>query len=143
MSDIGSNTLAFPYGSDEWRNAADWTSPDRHTTQAHISGYQADLIRVLDASRYCVRVVCSELGGIRPVADHTYEISPQDGGPLEIVFAFSPTDIAESLPVFHAVCEASARHWARFWRSGGRSISLHAAILVPANSNGGLCSCST
>ena len=119
-------TLAFPYGSDEWRNAADWTSPDRHATQAQISGHRADLIRTLDADRYYVRVVCFESGQIRPVADHTYEISRQDGGPLEIVFAFSRPEAAPSgteidgpLPGFDAVCEASARHWAQFWRSGG------------------------
>ena len=132
--------LAFPYGSDEWRNAADWTSPDRHTTQARISGHRAGLIRTLDADRYCVRVVCSEPGEIRPVAEHTYEISRRDGGPLEIVFAFSPPEctvsgpectvsgpegafsgpaIAGPLPGFDAVCEASARHRAQFWRSGG------------------------
>jgi hypothetical protein len=112
-------TLAFPYGSGEWRDSANWTSPDRHTTEARISGCQADLVRVLDSSRYCVRVVCSESGGIRPVANHTFEISRQDGGPLEIVLGFSPAEIAVPLPGFHDVCEVSARHWAQFWGSGG------------------------
>ena len=111
--------LAFPYGSDAWRNGADWASPDRHTTQAQIAGHRADLVRTLDASRYCVRVVCSEPASIRRVADHAYEICRQDGGPLEAVFAFSGPQAVGPLPGFDAVRQASARHWAQFWGSGG------------------------
>jgi hypothetical protein len=112
-------SLAFPYGSAEWRNAADWDHPDRHTTQARITGRQADLTRVLDEDRYHVRVVCSAAGAIRVKSQHAYEIARQDGGPLEVVFAFAPGEIAEPLPDFDAVCAAAAHHWQQFWSSGG------------------------
>jgi hypothetical protein len=112
-------SLAFPYGSAEWRNAADWYHPDRHTTQARIAGRQADLARVLDEDRYHVRVACSAAGTIRVKAQHAYEIARQDGGPLEVVFAFAPGEIAEPLPDFDAVRAAAAHHWQRFWSSGG------------------------
>ncbi|MBN1935066.1 MAG: hypothetical protein JW934_10395 [Anaerolineae bacterium] len=118
-------SLAFPYGSDGWRNAADWQHPDRHTTQAHIDGNQAGLTRILDADRYFVRVRCSESAHIRLVAEHTIEIARRDGGSLEIVLAFAPDEIGEPFgsqiePLgFQAVCAAAAEHWARFWSGGG------------------------
>jgi hypothetical protein len=127
-------SLAFPYGSADWRNAADWGHPERHTTQQHITGNQADLTRILDADRYYVRIAWSAAGGIRTRSQHEYEIYPPDvrqvypqldGGQdtdlsgLEIVFAFSPTDITEPLPNFQAVRTAAAQHWQQFWTSGG------------------------
>ena len=98
-------SLAFPYGSAEWRNAADWGHPERHTTQQHITGNQADLTRILDADRYYVRIVWSAQGAIRAKSQHEYEIYAQpDGGPngqpLEIVFAFSPTEISRAAARF-------------------------------------------
>ena len=112
-------TISFPYGSDEWRNAADWESPERHTSEAYIAGSQANLIRTLDESRYHVQIACSASGQIQHVAEHVIEISRQDGGPLEIVFGFSPTEIVAPLPRFEDVRAASAQHWAQFWESGG------------------------
>jgi hypothetical protein len=112
-------SLAFPYGNADWGNAADWDHPDRHTTRQRITGYQADLTRILDADRYYVRVVWSEAGGIRTKSQHEYEIYRQDGQPLEIVFAFSPTEIAGPLPDFHSVRTAAADHWQQFWTTGG------------------------
>jgi hypothetical protein len=112
-------SLAFPYGSTEWGNAADWDHPERHVTQARINGRQADLARVLDEDRYHVRVACSVGGTIQVKAQHAYEISRQDGRPLEVVFAFAPGEIAEPLPDFDAVRAAAAQHWQRFWNGGG------------------------
>jgi hypothetical protein len=135
-------SLAFPYGSTEWRNAADWEHPERHTTQQRITGNQADFTRILDADRYYVRIVWSALSAIRAKSQHEYEIylpdvrriySQSGGGPdpnlsgLEIVFAFSPTPAAscearagaEPLPDFQAVRTAAAQHWQQFWSSGG------------------------
>jgi len=112
-------SLAFPYGSAEWRSAADWDHPDRHTTQARIAGRQADLTRVLDEDRYYIRVACSAGGSIQAQVQHAYEITQQDDGPLEIVFAFAPGEIAEPLPDFESVRAAAAHHWQRFWNSGG------------------------
>ncbi len=58
-------SLTFPYGKEDWRNAADWDNPDRHTTRHQISGGIADLTRILDADRYYVRIACSDGGRIR------------------------------------------------------------------------------
>jgi hypothetical protein len=110
--------LAFPYGSTEWRNAADWEHPELHTTQVKLTDKQADFTRILDEDRYYVRAAWSTAGGIRVKSQHEYEFSSKDDM-LEIVFAFSPKVISEPLPDFQSVKTTAAEHWRQFWKSGG------------------------
>jgi len=112
-------SLAFPYGNPDWRNAADWDHPDRHTSQAQIAGSQADLTRTLDADRYYVRVVGSQGTRIRNTAPHQYEMDRPKNDSMEAVFSFSPQPISESVPPFEAVRTAARDYWERFWQSGG------------------------
>lgn len=112
-------TLAFPYGREDWKNAADWDHPDRHQTLARTDGNRADFTRILDADRYYVRVVCSEGGEIQNTSPHHYEIRQTDGQTLEIVFAFSPNESTQPLPDFETARSAAARHWEKFWTTGG------------------------
>jgi hypothetical protein len=112
-------SLAFPYGSADWRVAADWSHPDRHVTQANIADRQADFTRILDADRYRVRVTWSEGTRIEVKSQHQYEIGSVDGQPMEVVFAFAPSEIVEPLPDFETVRTAAAEHWKRFWMGGG------------------------
>jgi hypothetical protein len=112
-------SLAFPYGSTVWRNAADWNHPERHTTQCKITNNQADLTRILDANSYYVSVAFSSAGGFRIKSEHEYEIYGEKGEPLEILFAFSPKETTESMPDFQTVRDAAADYWQKFWSSGG------------------------
>ncbi len=121
-------SLAFPYGSAEWRIAADWNHPDRHVTQARIEGHQADFTRIVDTERYHVRVAWTTSARIEGKSQHRYEIgvtppreigAAWEGQPLEIVLAFAPGEITEPLPSFGEVLTAAAEHWKRFWMSGG------------------------
>ncbi len=116
--------IAFPYGSAEWRNAADWTHPERHTTRAQINGGRATLTRRLDTDSYTVSVRCSDGGNIHRQSAHVYEIRAQGESTLEVVVAFTPgeplpAEFAEVLPTFSAVRLAAAAHWAQFWSNGG------------------------
>jgi hypothetical protein len=99
-------SLAFPYGNTDWGNAVDWNHPNRHATQHQIERSRADFI-------------WSSGGNIRIESQHKYDIFSQDGRPLEIVFAFSPMEIAEPLPDFQTVRAEASRHWRQFWMSGG------------------------
>ncbi len=112
-------SLAFPYGSADWRVAGDWSHPDRHVTQMRSEAHQADFTRILDADRYHVRVGWLEGGRIGAKAQHQYEIRSEDGRPLEIVFAFAPAEMTGPLPNFAAVRTAATEHWKKFWTSGG------------------------
>ncbi len=111
-------SLAFPYGSTDWGSAANWEHSDSHATLQQVTDNQVDLTRILDEDRYCVRVIWSKEGGIRNKSQHEYEIYRCDSQPLEIVFAFSPSEIAEPLPDFQEVRTAAANHWQQFWNSG-------------------------
>ncbi len=111
--------LAFPYGSMQWRNAADWNHPELHTTHAKNNGNKADLTRILDEDKYFVSIVCSQSGKIEAKSQHEYRIYQNNDEPLEIVFAFSPTQVTESLPDFVTVQTAAAKYWQQFWSSGG------------------------
>lgn len=112
-------SLSFPYGQADWRDAADWDHPERHATERGIQGRQIDLTRTLDADRYYVRAAWSEGGQVRAKSQHEYEIAQSNGKFLELVVAFSPTEISEAIPSFDVVCAAAAEHWERFWQSGG------------------------
>ena len=112
-------SLAFPYGSADWRNAADWNHPERHTTQLDISGHQANITRILDADRYYVRAAWSPSVQIRAKSQHEYEICEPNDQALEIVFAFSPTQTKDELPGFEMVRAAAADNRRQFWTSGG------------------------
>ncbi len=111
--------LAFPYGKEDWRDGEDWDHPERHITRHNISGNRADFARILDADRYYVRVVCSATGQIQAGMQHEYEIGAKDNQILEIVFAFSPVEIAGEVPDFQTIRSASADHWRQFWNNGG------------------------
>ncbi|MBN1804124.1 MAG: hypothetical protein JW837_02625 [Sedimentisphaerales bacterium] len=112
-------SLAFPYGKSDWGNAADRTKPQNHTTQHRIENNVADIIRILDDNRYYVRVGCSSGGNIQFESKHKFNILSEDGRPLEIVFAFSPTEISEQLPDFQTVRAETGSHWKKFWMVGG------------------------
>ena len=111
--------LAFPYGREDWGNAADWSHPERHTTKCDISGNKANLTRILDNDRYYVCVTWSDGCGIQTKSQHEYEFSRNNGRVMEIVFAFSPKEMTGSIPDFQAVRTASVQHWEQFWKSGG------------------------
>ncbi len=112
-------SLAFPYGSAEWRNAADWNQPQSHTTRLQIVNNQANLTRILDNDRYYVRVFFSTSGEFQRKSQHEYEISGQDVQSLDVVFAFSANKITEQPPDYKTVREATVAHWKRFWTTGG------------------------
>ena len=112
-------SLAFPYGREDWGNAADWDHPDRHTTRHKITKGVADLIRILDADRYYVCIACSDGGRIQVKSQHEYEIYQHDGQSLEVVFEFSPSKITEPPPDFQSVRTAAAHYWRQFWNGGG------------------------
>ncbi len=109
--------LRFPYGSEVWRNAADWEKPDRHTTSLRVNENQALFTRILDDDRYYVNMAWSEGGSISLRAPHHYELRGQ-GDRLEIVIAFSPSDVFDPLPDFSTVQATASAHWRQFWSTG-------------------------
>ncbi|WP_377272841.1 hypothetical protein [Peterkaempfera sp. SMS 1(5)a] len=113
--------LAFPYGSQAWGDAADWSRPEAHRTTLLRDHGGWRIERTLDATRYTARVCGPGL-------------SAQAGGSHRVIVRGSRTRLAaavEFLPdgasrgapdgpalTAEEVCTASTAGWASFWSSG-------------------------
>ncbi|MEU8363379.1 hypothetical protein AB0C27_45925 [Nonomuraea sp. NPDC048882] len=109
--------LAFPYGSEAWGNAADWTRPGEHTSRLLARAGGGTVERRLDGTAYqvSVRAAGSELIA---VGFHEFLITFRE--PVaELTFAFLPGHAETEPPCHEEVAGASARHWPRFWSTGG------------------------
>jgi hypothetical protein len=112
-------SLAFPYASADFRKTVDWTSPDRHQTNATRTEGGADFERVLDATRYWVQVAWRPGSSLATAAPHHFEIVAPDRNELELVIEFSPTPTVDPMPGVTAIQSASSDHWQHFWSDGG------------------------
>jgi hypothetical protein len=110
--------LKFPYASTEWGRAADWDHADRHTTTCRMADHQADLTRMLDATRYYVHLAWSPSGEFQVESQHEYALTAGDASSLELVVAFSPTESSSSPVGFGEVRKVAAEYWQQFWTRG-------------------------
>ncbi|MET8003992.1 hypothetical protein [Nonomuraea glycinis] len=113
--------LAFPYGSQAWGNAADWSRPEAHTSRLRQVPGGFAVERVLDDTRYGVTVTLSPGAEVNVGGPHEFLITSREAV-VELVVAFgaeSPTGPPAEPPAYEQVLAASARHWERFWSTGG------------------------
>lgn len=114
--------LAFPYGSESWNNAADWTRPEAHSSTVRPIGGGCTVERVLDDTVYHVTVLASPAAEIDRTGPHELVV-PCAGPVTELCVALGPgrpgDGGAVSVPSFAETAAAAARHWARFWSGGG------------------------
>ncbi|MBN1125557.1 MAG: hypothetical protein JXA82_11150 [Sedimentisphaerales bacterium] len=111
--------LALPYGSMEWRNAADWQSPQNHKTMVQAIDQGAVLKRILDSDHYYLRVAWSKGVAIRSISEHKYEFCAPGKQSMDVRFTFSPKPLSKDLENFDKIRNLAARHWHRFWTTGG------------------------
>ncbi len=110
--------LAFPYGSPAV-NMADWSQRERHETRCLKSARRADFIRTLDDTRYHVSLAWSKNAELRERGPHAFALQLVKGQRLEFTCAFSPEPISRALPTIAQAASASAKHWEKFWTTGG------------------------
>ncbi|WNB87153.1 hypothetical protein [Cellulomonas sp. ATA003] len=136
--------LTFPYGSQSWSNAADWLSPDAHTTEVHARPHGARVLRRFDgAGEATYRVDVSVGPGTHVEQTGAHEVTVTSDGPvLDLVVGLAPTtsdgtsdgsavgtvvgtgDGTADGTATHGpttvddVLTATAAHWPAFWRSG-------------------------
>ena len=139
--------IAFPYATGDWLKAVDWNSPQKHETKFTVQGGHANVEHVMDDTRYYLALRLPKGGnlighGIKP---HEYFLFANDESSrrrgdvesgslddwkpassrrllrdvLEFVIAFTPTQSKQPLPDFDDVKSASAKHWKKFWQTGG------------------------
>jgi hypothetical protein len=117
--------LAFPYAGGEWRKAADWTKPDRHTTRWEERRNRSDFTRMLDDERYRVSLAHSPKDKISRSSEHEFRLSAGHDS-MEFSVEFAPHPIAGRPPSFSTTRASAEKHWRQFWNSGG-AIDLSAS----------------
>lgn len=122
--------LAFPYGAQDWHNAADWTRPEAHHTRVELTSDGWMIARELDGTRYAVHVRAGSDARLERRGTHRLWLV-SSGDELDVVVHFRPevdpagagvggSSLSESAPgSFADVATAAETHWARFWSSGG------------------------
>ncbi|WP_245933428.1 glycoside hydrolase family 92 protein [Arthrobacter livingstonensis] len=115
--------IAFPHGSEDWGNAADWTHPERHSSELQSGTGGWEIRRTLDATKYCVHVCAPGATLVRRGA-HDFLLSGQ-AGEATFTIDFSPScesrgrHGSRDAPSFDDTSLAAARHWERHWSQGG------------------------
>ncbi|HMG09972.1 MAG TPA: hypothetical protein VK609_15775, partial [Mucilaginibacter sp.] len=119
--------LAFPYASQkEFGNGADWNNPAKHQTIANISANKADFQRLLDDTRFNVKLQWNGAAHLSKASEHEYTLKPASRNNLEFTLCFSKQAIPANLPGFGQVRAASIAKWKNFWSTGG-AIDLSAS----------------
>ncbi|WP_189337613.1 hypothetical protein [Arthrobacter sp. AFG7.2] len=99
-------TVDFPYGSEAWHDAADWTSPDAHSTRLreseashlHAGSTAWTCSRELDNSRYQVVVAGADLA-VEQSGQHHLRITPGPGqGLMDFSVAFISAGDGDCIP---------------------------------------------
>lgn len=111
--------VTFPYGSPSMA-AAIWNEPNRHRTEILTrSDRVTHLVRTLEAEKYFVSLMSPEARCERTTA-HTFVLFPRDeSGRLQLVLGFNSQSLVHDPPGADETFKSSARHWKRFWSTGG------------------------
>lgn len=115
--------FTFPYGSEDWGNAADWSKPEAHSSELSKTHTGWKILRTLDDTQYTVSITTS--ADLEQNGPHEFTLSGGDrldhDSKLEFCVELQPGDAqAESgADRFAGVVLASAQHWEDFWLSGG------------------------
>lgn len=111
----------FPYASlHEFGNGADWEQPDKHQTVETKNGKQVCFKRTLDDTHYDVRMSWDKNMDFKRTKGHRYEMMPvTNEDEICVVVCFDKEEDGSQLPTFAQTEQASVKHWADYWQSGG------------------------
>jgi hypothetical protein len=99
---------------------ADWGRPEAHQTIERSRSKRAlRLERRLDATRYHVQASADRDVDIQLKAPHHYRVAALGARSLTLLVSFSEQPRRGAPPGAEAARAAVARHWQRFWQSGG------------------------
>lgn len=112
--------LHFPYPTGQnTDDPCDWNATDKHTTRIIDQGDNyAVLERVLDNTRYYVRVNWNGKAKLSKKEDHYFLLTPESDG-LSFSVAFSQDKPGRSTENFDRVVAQSSNYWEKYWQNGG------------------------
>ena len=113
-------SISFPGAKADWKENADWTTPDAHQTSMTQGGSQSCLFsRTLDADHYFVSSMWSPGAKLEKLAAHQFRISANDSDRLWCVSSFTAAKPSAPIPNADKTFQASTDHWKNFWTTGG------------------------
>jgi hypothetical protein len=102
---------------------ADWGHPERHRTLVTARDARSlSLERILDDTRYHVKVGADRDVTFTPVGPHAFRILPSGAGKpdsITVMVLFSGQPHPGALPVVAAARAAVTGYWDRYWSTGG------------------------
>ena len=108
--------LTFPYPN----QTGDFNRPDAHASNMESrSARRADIARTADATSYNVGLAWEGGGKLEHPAEHEFLLSPEAADQFELVCAFTPQALPDTLASATEAIDACAKHWPDFWNSGG------------------------
>jgi hypothetical protein len=114
--------LAFPYGSQSWSNAADWTRPEAHGTDVAISGNRCMVSRSLDGvPAYSATVGLSAGGAVTVTGRHGLVLSSSRNVAeitVRLSRSASPSPSPGQAAAYQGLEAAARAWWAGFWSRG-------------------------
>ena len=113
--------LDFPYGSPAWGgDAADWNSPDKHTSGIITRSEHSVVIqRNLDSCTYYVSVQWTGDANLEPVKKHSFLLMISAYNRFEVTIGFSRERPIRPFPDVEKTFSASITYWQNFWKTGG------------------------
>lgn len=111
----------FPYGSSAWgKNASDWESEDKHSSEIILLNDNSTVIkRILDSTKYYVLIHWNDKAKFEQISKHSFLLSIKDTKEFEFTTCFSENITNEQIPNVQEVFEASKKYWENFWETGG------------------------
>ncbi len=113
--------LSFPGAKADWKQCADWTTPNAHQTT--LSGKRGSwtFARRLNDTRYFVRLASADsTANVTETEPHHFELSATTKNSLAFTCEFAPEAFAaESKPLACAeIFDSTSAKWEPFWKSG-------------------------
>ena len=110
--------LSFPYAS-PGPGGADWSCNGKHESAlTHVGSHQAQILRVMDDTRYFVTVAGDGGMTVKQTGPHRFIIS-SDRESLCVRVVFSRRPVRGPLPDYDECLSAAAAYWGSFWQKGG------------------------
>jgi hypothetical protein len=99
---------------------ADWNNPQAHSTEEiSRSASGLNLARVLDDTRYSIRITADRELDIATPAAHAFRLTAPGATQLTLLVEFSNDTAVAQLPTAEDARAAVAKGWESFWMNGG------------------------
>jgi hypothetical protein len=113
--------LKFPgVGTKLNPDPSDWSNPDKHFTREVTHGPRSlSLGRVIDDTRYSVRVAGDRAFSVSSPGKHHYRLTAPGATELTLLVEFTPQRRPPELPTPDLASDAAEAWWQSYWENGG------------------------